>query len=74
MKLGKEVQDTRLTDQLVAGLKEIVPLLLGTRKSGRDSFISESPELAILTERLLPAALDLAAGDDADLTVNVEDE
>jgi len=74
VKLGKEIKDTRLTEDIVSGLKEIIPSLMGAKKLDRESFAPESPELAILTERLLPAVLDLTAGDDTDYKVNVEEE
>ncbi|MCI0520390.1 MAG: PilZ domain-containing protein [Chloroflexi bacterium] len=74
VRLGKEIRDTQLSDEIVSELKEMIPSVLGAKNLGRDIFAPGSPELAILTERLLPAALDLTAGDDTDYTVRIEDK
>lgn len=74
LNLGKETQDAQLTSSLVVGLKEILPGVLGTKPTDKPSFAEESPELAILTERVIPAALDLAVGDDSDYIASIGDE
>jgi len=47
---------------------------LGVRELPEQLFEDGSPEEGILNQRLLPAATDLAAGDDLDFDVEVEDE
>ncbi len=72
--LDKEMQDEQLTRTIVDGLKEISPDIFGAKLKGKTSFTEESPELAILTERVIPAALDLAVGDDSDYIASIGDE
>jgi hypothetical protein len=74
VKLSKEVDDDQLGEDIANGIKELLPNILGVGRIMEDTFSPGSPENAILEERLIPASMNLVAGDDTEYSLNVENE
>jgi hypothetical protein len=74
VKTVKEAQDDRLNNAIIGELKKLLPGLLDSQNLLKDAFSPGSPEIGILSERILPASADLVAGDDADFEADVTDD
>jgi hypothetical protein len=74
VKTSKAIQETSLVEPIVNDLKKLIPDILDAKDALKESFSPGSPELGILAERILPASVDLTAGDDADYEAEVTDE
>lgn len=68
--LGKEIEETNISPEMVAALKKLIPALFN-RKPKHELFAPDSPEMGILNKRILPATADLVAGDDPEYKVEV---
>ena len=74
VKTVKEAQDDGLKNAIIGELKKLLPSLLVSQNLLKDAFSPGSPEIGILSERILPASADLVAGDDADFEADVTDD
>ncbi|MCL4367802.1 MAG: PilZ domain-containing protein [Actinobacteria bacterium] len=72
--LGKEIQDAPLTSALASALRGLCSQMLPGAKIPKSLFDSGTPERAILEHRLLPAALDITAGDDPSYNISTGSE
>jgi hypothetical protein len=72
--LGKETQDQTFGQSFIEEVKGLLRNILGVKQLPQDVFESDSPELAILKKRVLPAGAELVGGDDPDFNVGASTE
>jgi hypothetical protein len=72
VKLKREAAEAGLSQELIGALGQSVLDVLGIPEMPHPLFGPTSLETGILKERLLPAAVELVAGDDPDFEVEVE--
>lgn len=71
--LGKEIRDSDITGQAASALLAIIPYLFDVNKpSSKEIFAADSPEIAILKNRIIPAAEELLAGDDPEYKIQIK--
>jgi hypothetical protein len=68
--LGKEIYETHISPEMVAALRKLIPALFD-RKAANELFGPGSPEMGILSKRILPATADLIAGDDPEYKLEI---
>ncbi|MFA4902520.1 MAG: PilZ domain-containing protein [Desulfobaccales bacterium] len=74
IKLTKETNDSNINKQIVDNLSPFIKRALNNENLPSNMFEPNSPENGILNSRLIPAALDLAIGDDpVDIKVKAEE-
>lgn len=71
LNLRAQVEETSVTNPIAEELKQQLPGILGLVKPLDDLLSPGSPERAILDERIIPAMLELLAGDDPDFSAEV---
>ncbi len=72
--LTKDIQDQTLVQSLIGGVKGILRDIFKVRQLPLEAFETNSPELAILTKRVIPAGAELVGGDDPDFDITVTTE
>ena len=70
--LRRDAKEAGLPDEVIPSLLEPVRKALALKELPQALFEPRSPERAILSERLLPAAADLVAGDDPDVHIDID--
>lgn len=73
VKLSKEIDDPTLQKELEKEIRVAVPSIFKSEDSIEGILVEGSPELAILKERVIPAATDLIAGDDTDYSIEISE-
>ena len=71
IKLKKEVQEVDIAPVVANEIKNLIPKLFNNTQAPKGLFDEGTPELAILEERILPAAAELSVGDDTDFNIEV---
>jgi hypothetical protein len=71
--LGEEIRNSDLPSQAASAIVAIIPYLFdANRPIPKEMFAPDSPEMAILVNRIVPAALGLQAGDDPEYKIDVK--
>lgn len=71
--LGEDIRNSELTSQAASAIITLIPYLFATnRPIPKEMFAPDSPEMAIITNRIVPAAMGLLADDDPEYMIQIK--